>query len=248
MPVRRLGWLKDPFDRRDYSFRNFVKVKAVPNSYDMSESMLPVRDQGNVGSCVGFACANMKDYQESQQHHTQFLSSPHFIYYEGRKLEGRVGQEGMYIRDALRVLVKKGVPKESTCPYAEGTVDVACESPKTLTEAKKYRLKQFMRLHSVLELQQALYQLGPTVIGVPVFENWLTPEVEHTGVIPMPEGEMVGGHAVALCGYDQSTALLKFENSWTSGWGYGGFGFLPYAYADQFLSSNEADAWRTVDA
>lgn len=248
MPLRKLGWLKDPFDKRDYSFRNFRPVKALPNSYDMSEFMLPVRDQGNVGSCVGFATANMKDYQESQQYKTHFLSSPRFIYYEGRLLEGRIGEEGMFIRDALRVLVKRGVPKESTFPYSEETIDVAPTGNKLFAEAEKYRLKQFTRLHSVLECLQALYQLGPVCLGVPVFENWFNPATDANGLIPMPEGEPIGGHAIALCGYDQELQLLKFENSWTADWGFGGFGFLPYAYADQFLQSNEADAWRTIDA
>ena len=45
------------------------------------------------------------------------------IYYTGRKLEGRIGQEGMETRDTMKVL-QAGVIPESAWPYDLSKVDV----------------------------------------------------------------------------------------------------------------------------
>lgn len=238
-----LGWLRDPEDPRDYSIRRFVKIVKLPSRFEIV-GMGPVRDQGQEGSCVGFACANLKDWQESRERKKQILSSPRFIYYEGRKLEGRIGEQGMWIRDALRVLQDQGVPPESCCPYDVRTVDFGCPSACKAI-AGDFKIKTYARLDNVDQVKQALYQTGPVVIGVPVFQNWFTALIG--GRIPMPSGRIVGGHAICLCGFNNRTRRFKFENSWGPLWGSGGYGTIPYDYAAKFLQSNEADAWTTVD-
>jgi C1A family cysteine protease len=66
-----------------------------------------------------------------------------------------------------------------------------------------------------------------------------------TGKIPYPiPGEKaLGGHAVVAIGYDEkmkiknnnpeadeTTGALLIRNSWGTGWGEEGYGWLPYAY------------------
>lgn len=60
------------------------------------------------------------------------------------------------------------------------------------------------------------------------------------GVVPMPGGTVVGGHAVLLTGYDDSRQLFKFKNSWGSSWGNRGYGYLPYRY---YLTGQMRDNW-----
>ena len=66
-----------------------------------------------------------------------------------------------------------------------------------------------------------------------------------TGVVPMPRsGEKpLGGHAICPVGYNDAKKIVKFKNSWSSGWGEKGYGYLPYAYIEKYMM----DAWSSVD-
>jgi len=64
-----LGWKPDTEDRRDYPARMQMPLATtvLPQSYSWRAVMTDVRDQGNLGSCVGFACAALKEFQEYKQ-------------------------------------------------------------------------------------------------------------------------------------------------------------------------------------
>ncbi|MCK5491938.1 MAG: hypothetical protein KAJ14_02370, partial [Candidatus Omnitrophica bacterium] len=66
-----------------------------------------------------------------------------------------------------------------------------------------------------------------------------------TGLVPMPKKNeaALGGHAICPVGYDDKKKLVKFKNSWAEKWGQKGYGFLPYAYIEQYM----LDAWSSVD-
>ena len=63
-----------------------------------------------------------------------------------------------------------------------------------------------------------------------------------TGIIPMPNPSngyenpndpvdpFMGGHEVAIVGYDDTTQQLEVANSWGTEWGNDGFFYMPYAY------------------
>jgi C1A family cysteine protease len=44
-------------------------------------------------------------------------------------------------------------------------------------------------------------------------------------------------------GYDDNKKLIKFKNSWGTGWGQNGYGYLPYSYIRDFMW----DAWTCKD-
>jgi hypothetical protein len=47
----------------------------------------------------------------------------------------------------------------------------------------------------------------------------------------LPVGvEVDGGHAVCLCGYDDTNRAFRFKNSWGPGWGDKGYAWLSYDY------------------
>jgi C1A family cysteine protease len=47
---------------------------------------------------------------------------------------------------------------------------------------------------------------------------------------PADAGDVVGGHAVLLVGYDLNSRLWRVRNSWGTGWGEGGYAWLPWAW------------------
>src|SRR5581483_9615216 len=96
MPYRGLGAKPDPYDPRDAIFESLPHrmIGAIPPSIDMRNLCSPVRDQGQQGSCTGFALgAGLREFLEIKSGApSPFVPvSPAFIYYEERKLEGTVG-------------------------------------------------------------------------------------------------------------------------------------------------------------
>jgi len=78
-------------------------------------------------------------------------------------------------------------------------------------------------------------------------------QADRTGKIPLPcKGEKIlGGHAVAAVGYDDkmkitnagsrkavTTGALLIRNSWGTGWGEDGYGWLPYEYIMKGLAED----------
>jgi C1A family cysteine protease len=61
--------------------------------------------------------------------------------------------------------------------------------------------------------------------------------------MPKASERSLGGHAICAVGYDEKAKLIKFKNSWSAAWGDAGYGFLPYAYIDKYMT----DAWSAVD-
>jgi C1A family cysteine protease len=48
--------------------------------------------------------------------------------------------------------------------------------------------------------------------------------------MPAAGEKVLGGHAVLVVGYDDSTQRFRVRNSWGSGWGQQGYFTMPYAY------------------
>nr|WP_246627882.1 C1 family peptidase [Paenibacillus oenotherae] len=230
---------------------------AIPPQFEV-ENITPVKDQDTEGTCVGFACTiGMKEWQEQKEQGSYIALSPRYLYEKTKAADQfpdgnprcSPGGDGTSISVAMRVLQHNGVCEESFWPYK------ACEtsSPGAGADenAGKYRIKAYARLDSLDTMKRSLLVNGPFVIGVTVYENWRNPEVGATGKIPMPSGRIVGGHALCVVGYNDHTGMLKFKNSWSTSWGDGGFGYLPYSYIDMdenFEAYSGTDLIDNVDA
>jgi C1A family cysteine protease len=243
MPVNgyKLGCIKDSRDGRDYLIRPYLPKVVLPAKIDYTSGMTPVRDQGDEGTCVAFSTvAGMKEYQESLDWKKYMELSPRFLYSDCKKNDGHPGEEGTEIRVAMKVLVKDGVCEEKYWPYAPHQND----KPKAgaAADAKKFREMSYARILNLYELKLALAAKGPCVIGIECFSGIMKTK---TGKVPMPKASerSLGGHAICAVGYDEKAKLIKFKNSWSAAWGDAGYGFLPYAYIDKYMT----DAWSAVD-
>ncbi|MCM8827501.1 MAG: C1 family peptidase [Candidatus Omnitrophica bacterium] len=235
------GCIKDKFDGRDYLIRPYLPILKLPKRVDWTEKMSPVRDQGDEGTCVGFAIAcGMKEYQELIDYKKLVELSPRFVYAEAKKIDGMSGLEGTSIRAAMQVLHKKGVCQEKFWPYSPHQKDKPRKG--ALSNAKKFCIRTYGRVLNLNELRLTLASKSPCVIGIEVFEGMLKTK---TGFVPMPnKGEnSLGGHAICSVGYDDTKKIIKFKNSWSEKWGDKGYGFLPYEYINRYMM----DAWSSVD-
>jgi len=246
-----LNLKKDTFDKRDYiSSSTLPLLEGQILEHDL---MSPVKNQGGLGSCVGFAVAAMKEWQEQQEHMREveegkknhrdekyYDLSEQWIYYMCKKIDPWPNQEGTSIRVAMKVLQKIGVPTEKAWPYD----DVIRGEPKSWAHmvARWSLIGSYYRVRSLNELKKALLE-GPVVIGIPCFKEIFY--VRRNGVIPYPKNPnmIYGGHAICAVGFDDKRKIIKFKNSWGRGWGKKGYGYLPYKYIRDFLW----DAWAAKD-
>ena len=88
----------------------------------------------------------------------------------------------------------------------------------------------------------------PFVVGFMVYNSFESNSVARTGMVPMPTpaDRPLGGHAVLVCGYDDTRQLWIVRNSWGASWGDKGYFYLPYDYlTNPDLSS---DLWNITSS
>ena len=247
----RLGCLRAPEDRRDFVLR-VTRRLYLPEAVDYTNDMTPVEDQGSEGSCVGFACGAMKEWQEQKDWNRYIDLSSRYIYEKARKIDTYPDdRDGTDIRSAMKILLNHGVCTEECWPYVQRNAGQPCGDAES--EAAKYKIKTYTAIQGIQEMKAALVDNGPFVIGVVVFDSWLHLSVDQTGEIPMPTQEEIEryredpdafpGHAICIVGYDDQKQNFKFKNSWGTNWGANGYGSIPYDY----LKDYGWDAWTAID-
>jgi len=239
-----LGCHKDPEDLRDIPMGLVLPPIPLPKSLDYALEMSPVRNQGNEGTCVAFASVvGVKEYQDQKEYKRLIQLSPRYLYHLCKKFDGQPDEDGTYPRIAMKVLAKYGVAEESCWPYKPFQKDFPCADANK--EAKRYRIKAYARLYSVVEMRRSLAINGPFLAGVRVFKSWFSKRVIKSGIIPMPRKneKAVGGHAVCILGFNDAKQIFKFKNSWGRSWADKGYGYFSYAYMQQYC----VDAWSATD-
>jgi hypothetical protein len=222
-----------PADDRDYKYlakaSSAVTYAELPPKVDLRDRLPPVRNQGSEGACAAFAGACMKEYQERVDIKLTSQLSPWFIYLQRENQ----GEEGMYLRDLMKILHKKGVCTEPRCKY-QGSKEI---SQFARDEALNFRIKSYAQVNTQEELKRALYFHGPCVIAFPVYQHgtrfWAKPK---------PDAELIGGHAVAVVGYDDARGAFLIRNSW--GLLFGSLGYTWYPYEEW---GAHWEVWSSVD-
>jgi C1A family cysteine protease len=237
--IQGYGWKPDLPDMRDYKFSSPVEASQLPPSVDLRPQMpKTVYDQGQLGSCTGNAIAGAVQFDRMRQklQHAELIPSRLFIYYNERVIEHSVNEDsGAMIRDGIKSVAKLGVCYESgthSWPYSIGKF-TAKPPPACYTEAQKSQAVQYSRVARTMNDMKGCLAAGfPFVIGFTVYESFESDAVASTGEVPMPQPneQVLGGHAVLVCGYQDDKSHWIVRNSWGPGWGAGGYFYMPYDY------------------
>jgi len=239
--MENFGWLKDKFDKRDYLFR--ATLKEIPPVLLLTDYLPTVRNQGNVGSCVGFGIgANLVARAIRLADYTEWFS-PAWIYNGARFIEGTLSQDvGCYPRDALHWLYEKGCLLEHFWPYNPKKLDTTPPPSHLEPEAAKRPLLSYYRVvDGVTGICEVIANEQYVSIGTPWFEKWRRPKngvLEEVGVMD----PVAGGHETCLYGYDKDKRIFYGINSWGEGWGNKGHYTMPFSAFDVFKYRGGYDA------
>ncbi len=101
--------------------------------------------------------------------------------------------------------------------------------------AQNYQGTKYVRLANLAEVKAHLRAGLPCAFGFSCYSGM--ERVGRDGLIPFPQpGERFeGGHAVMAAGYDDVRGAVLIRNSWGTGWGENGYGWLPYRYFEAGL-------------
>jgi C1A family cysteine protease len=238
------GWHRDLPDNRDFILKTPLMSRlgfGLPTEVDLRKQHLPrIENQSTEGSCTCNSGTSAVEEVSIKLGRPVVELSRNFLYYATRQwIEHTSGDVGAQIRDVMKALAKFGVCSEATWPYDVNGYDKP-PSPAAITEAKKRVITQYWRCPSMRAIKVCLAQGWPLAGGFTCFESLETEAVTKTGVVPYPKhGEgVIGGHAVLFCGYSDAHQWLIFANSWGTGWGDRGYGYLPYTYVTNWLADD----------
>lgn len=225
-------------------------AKAAPPTADLRPWCSPMEDQGNLGSCTAHAGVGLVEYFERRAFGAHLDASRLFLYKVTRNLMKETGDTGAYLRTTAGALTLFGVPPEDYWQYNIPDFDKE-PSAFCYAFAQNFQAITFYRLDPsgtskpvLLDRIKTNLAAGlPSMFGFTVYSSYT--QAGSTGKIPFPTAgdRMVGGHAVDAVGYDdnlkiknttpgavETTGALLIRNSWGTGWGAGGYGWLPYEY------------------
>ena len=272
-----MGWIPDYPDIRDYTDEHkqvkdvFSTAKSKKSAVapaagpvvDLRSWCSPIENQLNLGSCTANAGVGMYEYFERRAFGTHSNASRLFLYKVTRNLLGWTGDTGAFLRTTMGALVLFGTPPEKYWPYIVADFD---KEPTAFcyAYAQNYQAIQYYRLDppgttpvAFLNTIKNYLNAGyVSIIGFTVYNSYTQAAI--TGKIPFPvaNDKTVGGHAIAIVGYDddmkikntnpggaETTGAFIIRNSWGTGWGQSGYGYLPYEYV---LKEQAMDCWSMI--
>lgn len=272
---RKYGWKKgEKYSKHCKMLFTVENYHSNIKLVDLRGKCPDVYDQGKLGSCTANSLAFCYHFDEllnresnrkivdnedtskitvqvSQKETNVFIPSRLFIYYNERNLEGTVDKDaGAEIHDGIQVMNTIGV-----CPETDWVYDISKfavkPDEKCYTEAQNHKTILYNALDQNLDQLKACLISGfPVAFGFVVYQSFESDYVKQTGQVPMPEpGEKVlGGHAVALVGFDDKQKVFIVRNSWGSSWGDRGYFYMPYEYVlNQELASDFWTIKKTED-
>lgn len=236
-------------------------------SVDLRAWFSPIENQLSLGACTANAGVGLIEYYERRAYGKHIDASRLFLYKATRNLLHWTGDTGAYLRSTLEALALFGVPPEEYWPYDVTKFD---DEPSAFLYAfaDDYAAVNYYRLdpsgttpaNLLAAIKTNLAAGLPSFFGFTVYSSFAQATVANKGAIAFPVAgdKVVGGHAVVVAGYSdtikikntgtgaaQTTGALLFRNSWGTGWGDGGYGWLPYEYVLRGLA---VDWWTLISA
>lgn len=220
----KLGALPPKTDLRDYKYEEPAGVVEYPKEFSLWTPK--VKDQGQINSCVAHTSAEIEEYFVHKETGEYTPLSVGYIYGCRYDYKG----QGMYLRDALKTLQKRGIAQNREFDYNE-------EVPKMIEifqnqEAIGFVTDRFNKITTYFQINKtdrnaiksALMNCGPVMISI----AWRPDFIIKDGILISSLRESRGNHCMMLYGWNEKGWLI--QNSWGEEWGTEGRIIYPYSY------------------
>jgi hypothetical protein len=207
--INQFGGLPDYFNWRDI------------NGIDYTTT---IKDQSPAPTCEAYAL--VASLETLIQYQTELIFEPdlseaHLYFYSGGTYEAG----GVNVQDAANYLLENGVPDEGCFPDPHRPYDYPFESlPGWKNRSVKIQNWGWVEQNEY-EIKNALIKYGPLIICIYIYEDFYQ---YREGIYKHTFGEKVGGHLVALIGYNDNEQCWIVKNSWGSRWGENGWFRMAY--------------------
>ncbi|MGZ8544142.1 MAG: C1 family peptidase [Flavisolibacter sp.] len=224
-----------------------ANYKSLGGSASLKKFCPTPGDQGRYSTCAAWSTAyaartiietQKKGWSNATQI-TQHTFSPMFIYKLNNPYDDNCSQ-GAHPADLLELMQDKGVPLLRD-------FSVQCQVPgeSDYAKARPYRINAMQKIFyhtpyqgnvvstsDMLKIKKSLSEGNPVIISFvcpPSFSKAVTNWQPYESPLIVNNNQH-GRHAVCIIGYDDDQYGGAFEimNSWGTGWGNGGFTWVPY--------------------
>lgn len=242
---RGKGFIRQDTDERDYLYKNKYKVSGYfPATVDLMEQYkITIKDQRWTNACTGFATSYLLEIMAQKHLGNEFYKfSPLYAWHWGKFYHGWTEtNKGVWLRNSLKAVYEFGFVPEDAFPFKPdyfrpvptGVLQTGLMSLQYILQAKtEYQLLQSRQVKDCLRAG------NPVVCGVMVNSSF---SGNCSGVIDGTKTPLTDSHAITLVGYENILGVdyYKFANSWGTGWGEDGFGYIPVDY----FNDNCHDLW-----
>ncbi|TDF59519.1 C1 family peptidase [Cupriavidus sp. L7L] len=216
-------------------------VAALPPSCDLREPWWTIGDQGNTGSCVGWASTDgvMRYHLVKAQKLGQTdRLSPRYTWMASKEIDEFVSRpetfietSGTSLKAAMDICRKYGVVLDELLPFHLDMLMYRGTEKEFYAAAALRRAAAYFNLGKNLNQWRTwLVSNGPILAGLAVDATWDS-ALDTNGLLDQFQPDTVrGGHAVCIVGYTSDNRFI-IRNSWgTTTWGDKGFGYASEAY------------------
>lgn len=219
---------------------------SIPKAVSLRKYAPTRRNQGQQGSCVGWASAyaarTIVEAVATGKSPNQVAFSPSFLYNQ----IAIPGCQGSYTSEALKKMKNDGTLFFSKFPYDEDECSTK-PSNSQLREAQRYKIRGYNRLSvggsnydvDLEAVKQNIAQGAPVIIAMKVPESfyYVDDELWDPGSRDRRGMNRMGGHAMCAIGYDENKFGGAFEvmNSWGRNWGDDGVFWIKYDDFQDFV-------------
>ncbi len=231
---------------KDWGYHDAVAIgalgaaAALPGSVDLRAAWWAIDDQEDTGSCVGWATAEgVVRYHmvKAARLARNVQLSPRFVWMASKETdeftsrpETFIEGAGTSLKAAMDIARLYGTVTMSLLPFHIGTKMYTGNENAFFAEAAQRRIASYFNLHRTLSQWKSwLATHGPILVGLSVDQTWDNAANTGGNIDVFMPNTVRGGHAVAVVGYLTSGRFIV-RNSWGTGWGDRGFGYVSPAY------------------
>ncbi len=230
----------------DWKFEHAVQsgalkaVSALPTDKDLRQAWWTIGDQGETGSCVGWASTDgVMRYHlvTAGRLPKDGMVSPRFTWMASKETDEFVSRPETFIEEAgtslkaaMDICRKYGAVLEAVLPFHVNTLMYpGDENTFFATAAQRKAAAYFNLARNLNQWRTWLAAGGPIMAGVQVDATWDAATATHGILDAFQPNTVRGGHAVCIVGYRKDGRFI-IRNSWGTSWGDQGFAYASEAY------------------